>query len=495
MLLILIAVFCAALLCSGSSVEAWAGQTCLGIPILSEEEVSAFSAYRYQDHSEDLRFQGEHAAVDKTNSVIYISQKIGENTGVQDLMGDLTINLRGQKLYFAPDARWDDLSGAVRDGHGFRLLVSGNKNTYMEYEVVFTTLPVLYAYGNYAYRNNNNRSVMHGKMVLCDPAQLDDSGTGIHTAHLQWHLRGQTSSTEPKKPWKLSLKNSEGKNKDDDLLGLGADDDWILNPMNMEDSNIREKLFMDLWNELAAETDHNYPMSRGEYVEVLINGEYCGLYLLQRRIDGKYLALEEDTILAKGNQELRYEIVADGGDVALARGMLDAYFYDGNYEKLNLESFVDTSLFLQMFSSADNASDKNMFYIFEKTGDDYSVHLTPWDTDLSMGAMWTDEGFQYDLYTSILSTVSRKELGPMYVLHPELGDLFRTRWFELREELFTKEHIYPMMDAYLEVLDASGAVARDQETWGLYFGGKDTLENLYAFVDYRLQAIDHVLTN
>lgn len=495
MLLILIAVFCAALIWSNSPMEEWTGETCLGIPILSEEEIVAFATYRYQDHSEDLKFQGEHIAVDKTESVIYISQTIGENTGVQDLVGSLTINLPGRKLYFAPDSRWNDLSGAARDGHGFRLLVSDRKNTYMEYEVVFTTLPVLYAYGNYAYKNEELKSVMFGKMVLWDPARLDDSGGGIHTAHLQWNVRGQTSSTEPKKPWKLSLKNSEGKNKDEDLLGLGADDDWILNPMNMEDTNIREKLFMDLWNELAAVTDHNYPMSRGEYVEVLINGEYCGLYLLQRRIDEKYLALEEDTILVKGNQALRYELVSDVSDSVVSSGIFDAYFYDGNYENLNKESFVDTSLFLQLFSSADNASYKNMYYIFEKTQDGYSIHLTPWDTDLSMGAQWTADGFQYDLYSAVLGTVSRKEAETMYALYPTIQDDFRTRWFDLREDFITKERLYSMMEGYLEILDASGAVARDQKTWGLYYGGQDTIENLYLFVDYRLQAIDYALSN
>lgn len=495
MLLILIAVFCAALICSDTPREAWTGETCLGIPILSEEEVSAFRTYRYQDHSEDLKFQGEHIAVDKTDSVIYISQEIGENTRAQDLIGSLTINLPGRELYFAPDSRWDDLSGAVRDGHGFRLLVSDHKNVHMAYDVVFTTLPVLYAYGNYAYKNEELKSVMAGKMVLCDPAQLDDSGGGIHTAHLQWNVRGQTSSTEPKKPWKLSLKNSEGKNKDENLLALGADDDWILNPMNMEDSNIREKLFMDLWNELAAETDHNYPMSRGEYVEVLINGEYCGLYLLQRRIDEKYLALDEDSILVKGDQELRYELVSDVSDSVISSGMFDAYFFDGNYENLNKESFVDTSLFLQLFSSGDNFSYKNMYYIFEQAENGYSVHLTPWDTDLSMGAHWTADGFQYDLHTGVLSTISRIELEAMYVLHPTILDDFRTRWFELRDNFITKEHLYSMMDSYQEVLDSSGAVARDQETWGLYYGGKDTIDNLYLFVDYRLQVLDYYMSN
>ena len=32
-------------------------ETCLGVPFLSEEDVSRLGAYRYHDYSEDLKFQ------------------------------------------------------------------------------------------------------------------------------------------------------------------------------------------------------------------------------------------------------------------------------------------------------------------------------------------------------------------------------------------------------------------------------------------------------
>ena len=57
---------------------------------------------------------------------------------------------------------------------------------------------------------------------------------------------------------------------------------------------------MDLWNTYLAQEEYNYKMSQGKYAEVVCNGQYCGLYLLQRRIDRKYLELDENQFLAKG---------------------------------------------------------------------------------------------------------------------------------------------------------------------------------------------------
>ena len=103
------------------------------------------------------------------------------------------------------------------------------------------------------------------------------------------------------------------------LVGLGADDDWILNPMNLDDTKLKETLFMDLWNQRAEQVNWNENMSAGEYVEVVINQEYWGLFQLQRRIDGKFLSLGSQDILLKSGVklntdtvELAYEIVHTG---------------------------------------------------------------------------------------------------------------------------------------------------------------------------------------
>lgn len=61
---------------------------------------------------------------------------------------------------------------------------------------------------------------------------------------------------------------------------------------------------MKLWNRLAEQSPWDYPMSSGAYCEVVLNGHYQGLYLLQRRVDRKYLGLSDGQILLKPDSGL-----------------------------------------------------------------------------------------------------------------------------------------------------------------------------------------------
>lgn len=490
MLLTLMAVFVGGLIFSVLPEEAPSWETCLGVRMLSELEMSDLGSYQYRDYSENLKFQSEFAAVDQEASVIYIPQKIDKTTKAADLKGLLTIDVPGRELSFAPDANWENLDEAVRSGHAFKLLVSGLGNTYMKYHVVFTTLPVISMHGQLLYKDSEGRDVLTGRITLWDS---ENSGTLSSCVH--WNIRGKSASYQEKKPWKLSLKNLDGKNNSENLLELGSDDDWILNAMNMEDSNVREKLFMDLWNEMAADTAYNDPMSRGEYVEVLVNGEYAGLYLLQRRVDAKYLELDKEAVLLKVKHdggELSYEFVSSQTGDDAQKLLVSAFFEQGDCEKLSAENFVDVSLFLQLFCTKDNLSYKNMFYLFRGETHGYQISLIPWDTDAACGVGWNAETaeFIYDYDDSITAILERRELPQMERIHPQLKQRMNARWQELRKTVFSQDNLFEKLDRYFTVLESSGAPARDQEKWGLFFGGEDTSENLYRFVEERLAVLD-----
>src|SRR5690606_27337961 len=62
------------------------------------------------------------------------------------------------------------------------------------------------------------------------------------------------------------------------LLGMPDENDWILNGLAFDPSLIRDHISYDL----AALMGNYAP--RTKYCEVVINGEYVGLYLLQEKI-------------------------------------------------------------------------------------------------------------------------------------------------------------------------------------------------------------------
>ena len=142
----------------------------------------------------------------------------------------------------------------------------------------------------------------------------------------------------------MSLKKENGENLNVDLIGMGADGDWILNPMNLDDTKLREKSAIDLWNNYIKNPANDYAMSDAQYVEVISNGEYYGLYLLQRRVDAKYLQLDKDTdLLFKGAPTWVAYSVYDGYRVVHLPYELEQT-YMTLYESLNtidVNNYVD----------------------------------------------------------------------------------------------------------------------------------------------------------
>ena len=464
---------------------------CMGVPVLSAEEYAQYTTYKKRDYSDYLRFKNEFVAVDLSEKVIYIPQKINESTTMEMLDGKLTMDYPGKKIFFAPDDAWDNLAEAVSQGHRFELLVAGHGDTYMKYDVVFTTLPVFSFYGDAAYTDEDKRTVYSGRLVMWDPEE-----PLAKSSRLTWHVRGGSSSNESKHSWKVSLKDWDGNNNNEEFLGLGSDDDWIFNAMNMEDSNLRDKFGMDLWNNMVLESGNGYPMSRGEYVELLVRGKYCGLYLLQRRVDDKYLELNTDEIVVKSKPYggvLTYSFFSKLGN-SVPEQDLKSYFEEYQMHNVELNNFVDVNLFLQLLSAEDNRFQKNMFYVFKEAENGYTVSLIPWDLDMTMGLIWSEEkkGFLYDYESSLNKSAIRMEYDSMLQRYPNLDQMMCERWKQFRQTFFAQDYLEQLMNQNLDLLNSSGSVSRDQEVWGLYFSGEDTVESLYRFLDDRLALLDEL---
>lgn len=92
-------------------------------------------------------------------------------------------------------------------------------------------------------------------------------------------LRGSTSIGHNKKPYGFETRMADGvTNNNVSLLGLPAENDWVLNPMNDEPSYIRDCLSYCL----ATKTGNYAP--RTKYCEVIVNDDYRGLYFLTEKI-------------------------------------------------------------------------------------------------------------------------------------------------------------------------------------------------------------------
>ena len=88
------------------------------------------------------------------------------------------------------------------------------------------------------------------------------------------HIRGNVTSYRPKKSYTLEMPENV------DLLGMGCGKKWILVSNTYDESGLRNKLAYDLAKEIGVKyaVDSNY-------IDLYIDGQYSGLYLLTEKIE------------------------------------------------------------------------------------------------------------------------------------------------------------------------------------------------------------------
>ena len=471
---------------------------CVGVPILTEKELAGYTAYRYADYSSALRFCGVSVPMDREQGIIYLPQNMRNEVNYQQMQGELTVTLQRCNLYFAPDEAFLQMSDAMKSGHGFKLLVvDEDAQTHMEYQVVFTGLPMLCLDGGFSNFDKDGESALTGTLHMFDPKDADERAYTIKSSRASWHLRGATTSRQPKKSWKIDLIDQYRENVELALCGLGTDDDWVLNAMSLDDTRMKEKLAMDVWNEMAAETMRSDNMSVSRYVEVVINGEYHGLYLLQRRIDEQYLCLEQDELLFKGKNtwsirkpEDGYELEYSPMSAADSYRLIESWSKQEDVSVVDVDNFIDVNLFIQWGSMQDNTSYNNIYYVMYPKENGYGMYMVPWDTDYSMGVLWYNDFFDYQLEMSAAAITERVEYNAMKQQYPQLESEMASRWMHLREKAFSEIQIEFRLQGYRAEICDSGAFARDRAKWGTFYGEQDNLENLCRFFEIRLAYLD-----
>jgi len=102
---------------------------------------------------------------------------------------------------------------------------------------------------------------------------LNYSGTiGIET-------RGSSSQALPKKPYGFDTLEDDGiEDKGVKLLGMPKEDDWILNSFAFDDSMMRDYISYEMTRNMG-----QYAANL-KYCEVVLNGDYIGLYALSEKI-------------------------------------------------------------------------------------------------------------------------------------------------------------------------------------------------------------------
>lgn len=158
--------------------------------------------------------------------------------------------------------------------HFIRVSVTLKDGTCYEDFVYFSVLPVMYMESSVPYGEVPKEEYVPVAMKL--KGEEDRPGEELYEGEAFLHVRGNSTATLPKRPFKMKLAGRKN------LLGLGESRHWTLLANAFDSTMLRNKLVYDFSGEIGAACQMH-----SQHVTLIYNGEYQGVYQLceQVRID------------------------------------------------------------------------------------------------------------------------------------------------------------------------------------------------------------------
>lgn len=461
-----------------------------------------------------LMLAGSPVPCDEKSATFYVPQDMDGADTVQHMDGDLAAEDGDGTLYILSDEKLDQLPSAISEGYAFTCMVVQGRSCFSA-KLVFTGLPAVTI--RYEGEEPTRQKEVHeGSFVLDDP----QDGKVVSTP-CTFHVRGNTSSLFPKKSFKVSLVRQNGAAFKQSLLGMREDDDWILNAVYQDDTHIREKVAMDLWNEVNDLEETPVYTSHMEFVEVFFNNTYWGLYCLQEPVDRKQLDLQNGDILYKIKdwaqdhgktlspcvREDDFEKAAGTDELDSSDGWLHAQvkfpksglpndvwdpfhtYFDFVYNDLSYETLEkkgvtinwDNAAVYHLFCLLTNAEDniwKNAYVAAERSGSGFTIRTDIWDLNYTFGNVFyylgssTDMSTRYMKFDESTQTEIRHAYNLTYAYEAlERSDsgradsLLKTKYAAWRDSGISAESLCRAAQDCLSEMNESGALSREERRW------------------------------
>ncbi len=465
-------------------------------------------------------FREEELACDRSTNTFYLPVNMDKPTWEAGTFTEISKELEVLPL---EDYTTFDKKKTVAEGSRVLFLVWDKKaDSCATIDVVFTGLSITRIETD---ANLEIDTVFAGSVVF-----YQDCGqrNWTLTSAFQAKERGQTTREFPKKGYRLNLisitPTGVVKENKKSVLGMRSSDSWIFYAIYSDESKVRDKLNIELWNEFGASPQENQVHfgTHMEYTELFVNGEYRGLYGILEPIDSTQLSIFEHEYLYKRTygRELRSELFDEVpteeylGVLGMEIKGREEYGSKADWEcfrrfvelcekddedfaeeaeiLLDIDNFTDIWLYLQMIYGEDNIY-KNMFFAFKKETRDYRLYLIPWDVDLSWGNIYVDDGEKlYTTYAPERASAYLKWPFADRVLSLDVGgvkSLAAKKWQTLREGTLSEEHIEEVLLECTHLVQDSGAFARDATRWPLSPHSSDT-KNIRMFMEERMVFMD-----
>ena len=334
-------------------------------------------------------------------------------------------------------------------------------------------------------------------------------------------IRGSSSQMFPKKQFGLETRDAANEDLNVSLLGFPEEEDWILYAPYSDKTLMRNVLMYDL------SRDIDRYASRAKFVEVTINDNYNGVYVLleklkrdKNRIDINKLKADENTgedltggyILkvdkAGGMDEMLYttynSIPSAYAPTNATNGQTINFLYDTPKEEditaeqrgyisnymasfenalagdnfadptTGYAAYIDTQSFIEFFllNELSNNVDGYRLSTWLTKDKNEKLKMGPiWDFNLAFGNVDYCSGNATDVWTY---KFNERCSGDFWLIpfwwerlmeDPAFVSKLKLRWSELRGGVFSNAAILQKIDTYTEILTLSGGIQNNFERW------------------------------
>ncbi len=322
-------------------------------------------------------------------------------------------------------------------------------------------------------------------------------------------VRGSSSSSWRKKQYNVETRYESGENRNVALMGLPAENDWILNAPYIDKSLMRNVLAYDLALRMGRYA------SRTQYCELFLNGEYRGVYVLMEKIKrdkhrvdiarldstdmagddltGGYIIKidkhwnDSNSFVSKYRApnatrkliHFQYHYPAADKITEAQKEYIQSYIYgfeekmhsddwtdvaSGYPSLINIDSFIDFFIINELAKNVD-AYRLSTFLYKDKTSVDDRLYAGPvWDFNLAFGLANYYDGEDTDGWMieelSVGEQIIAKKDGaqtPFWWLRlfrePAFNRAMLQRWRRLRTDVLDIERIHRFIDAVADTLD------------------------------------------
>ena len=454
--------------------------------------------------AQTLNIGGHRAPLDTLNHMWLCSvpqslfgQDFATTVSFGDELNDLVIE--GVAIHSGDSITFDSIAG----GKPY-VLTAMLGDSLITGSITFTWLPIVELFGEF------KKSYTYGDVIVNEPdsAYAEPLLAKVKTRGIATNVSGKH-----KRNYRIKFVNEEDSTKENHrFFGLRNDNCWILDAGQMDFLRVRNRVSTDLWLDMARRPWYSDTLpnarngSRGQMVEVMLNGEYRGIYNMCEPIDRKQMKLkryDEEAREFHGELWMAYTWTRTVSMSAPAKRS-GKVTWDGfelkypDYDEIHranwttLENAVwfakradeslslrtdsmayyfdvpvmqDYFIFITALQALDNES-KNIFYACHDIADHPRLTMAPWDLDICLGQSYSPK-------------VARDEkVAPErpvdWVFHLPMVSMWHTmdyhnevvyRYRELRETVLNTDSLVNRYRSAIENLEECGAAAREEGRW------------------------------